>query len=281
MTKYILLILFSCSVIYGQAGMPDTLLNKWDPDGVLALNLSQISLSNWSQGGENAITWTAIGNFGYNFIGTNWTSLNNLKITYGRSKLGDEEFRVNDNELYLENVIVKKISWPVDPFFSNTVRTAISAGYKYEDSTKTKVADFFDPGYVTQAIGFTYMRSAAINTRLGIALQETFTKNFPQYSDDPETLDEIEDFKLETGLESVTNVSLTLDDDLLYKSLLRLFTRFDAMDVWDVRFDNTLTAQINKFINVNLNVLVIYEKSQTAKTQLKEALQLGIVYTLF
>lgn len=279
MTKYIILFLLSLSLLYGQT--PDTLLNQWDPDGVLALNLSQISLSNWSQGGENAITWTIMGNFGYNFIGTNWTSLNNLKITYGRSKLGDEEFRVNDNELYLENVIVKRIKWPVDPFFSNTVRTAISAGYIYDDTAKTKVADFFDPGYVTQAIGFTYMNSEVVNTRLGVALQEIFTSNFPQYSDDPETLDEIEDFKLETGLESVTNVTLTLDDNLQYKSLLRLFTRFDAMDVWDVRFDNTVTAQVNKYLNVNLNVLVIYDKSQTAKTQLKEALQLGIVYTLF
>ncbi|HEX3072180.1 MAG TPA: DUF3078 domain-containing protein, partial [Ignavibacteriales bacterium] len=83
MTKYIILFLFSCSLLRAQAAVPDTLLNKWDPDGVLALNLSQISLSNWSQGGENAITWTFIGNFGYNFIGTSWTSLNNLKITYG------------------------------------------------------------------------------------------------------------------------------------------------------------------------------------------------------
>jgi hypothetical protein len=208
MTKYILFLLLASSLLYGQTTPPDTLLNKWDPDGVLAFNLSQISLSNWTQGGEDAVTWTFVGNFGYNFIGTNWTSLNNLKLTYGRTKLGSDEFRTNDNEFYLEDVIVKKIGWPVDPFFSNTVRTAITAGYKYDDTSKTKIADFFDPGYVTQAIGFTYMRSKEINTRLGVALQETFTSNFPQYSDDPETLDEVEDFKLETGLESVTNVCL-------------------------------------------------------------------------
>jgi hypothetical protein len=70
-------------------------------------------------------------------------------------------------------------------------------------------------------------------------------------------------------------------DNMLYKSKLRLFTRFDQLDVWDVRFDNTISAQVNKYIVVNLNVLVVYEKSQSLRTQVKEALQLGVTLNLF
>jgi hypothetical protein len=52
-------------------------------------------------------------------------------------------------------------------------------------------------------------------------------------------------------------------------------------DEWDVRWDNIITAQVTKLINVNLNVLLIYDTDQIARTQLKEALQIGITYALF
>jgi len=60
-----------------------------------------------------------------------------------------------------------------------------------------------------------------------------------------------------------------------------LFGRFEDMSVWDVRWDNTVTAKINDYFNVNINVLLIYDVDETLKTQLKEALQLGISYSLF
>ena len=66
-----------------------------------------------------------------------------------------------------------------------------------------------------------------------------------------------------------------------YSSFLRLFTRFNSLDVWDVRWDNIISAKVNDYINVNFAVTVIHEISQTRKTQLREALQLGFSYSLF
>jgi hypothetical protein len=53
------------------------------------------------------------------------------------------------------------------------------------------------------------------------------------------------------------------------------------LSVWDVRWDNLITAKVNDYVSVNLNVLVIYDVNESLKTQIKEALQLGISYTLF
>jgi hypothetical protein len=66
-----------------------------------------------------------------------------------------------------------------------------------------------------------------------------------------------------------------------YYTYLRLFGRFEDISVWDVRWDNILVAKINDYFNVNFNLLLIYDVDETLKTQLKEALQLGISYTLF
>jgi len=254
--------------------------DKWIPTVVLGLNISQIALSNWTQGGENSVSWTFITNAGLSYPGKEWAFRNNLKLAYGRTKLGSEDFRTNDNELYLESVLSKKVGWVVDPYLSNTLRTALTAGYSYDSVPPVKIANFFDPGYITQSIGFTYDRLKGFNTRLGIAIQEVFTNKHTHYSDDTET-QEIEKFKLETGMETVTNGEYSFAENMLAKSTLRLFTRFESLDVWDVRWDNVITAKVNNFLNVNFTLLLIYEKQQSVKTQLKESLQLGFTYTLF
>ncbi len=254
--------------------------STWTFSGVTGLNITQIALNNWTSGGDNAIAWIISGNFGAIYKSGNWKLDNNLKLAYGRTKLGSDEYRTNDNEFYLEDILSYDVKWAVSPFFSNTVHSTISNGFNYKVIPAVKIASFFDPGYVTQSLGFTYDKLANIKTRLGVALQEIFTKEFTGYSDDEKTT-EIEKFKLETGIESVTESDFTIDDNVLLNSKLRLFSRFKTLDVWDIRWDNTITAKISKFFNVNLNILVLYEKALSPKTQLKEALQFGISYILF
>jgi hypothetical protein len=276
-TVIFILVLFS-QVISAQ--QDTVILDKWTPSVILGLNVSQIALSNWTQGGDNSISWTFITNAGLNYPGTDWSMRNNLKLAYGRTKLGDEDFRTNDNELYLESVLSKNVGWVVDPYISNTFRTAIAAGYSYDSVPFVKIANFFDPGYITQSLGFTYEQLKGFNTRLGVAIQEVITNKYTHYSDDVET-EEIEKFKLETGIESVTNAEYPIAENLFAKSALRLFSRFESFDVWDVRWDNIITAKINSFLNVNFTVLLIYEKQQSVKTQVKQTLQLGFTYTLY
>lgn len=273
----IVLLLLWSSVIFAEG---DSLNGKWKPDGVGGINLSQIAFTNWAKGGENSLSWIFFSNVGLSYEATHYKLKNNFKFAYGRTKLGDAAYRTNDNEVYLENVLAYNVGWAVDPFISNTFRTNVSAGYDYKTTLSPKVSDFFDPAYITQAIGFEYGKSKQFVTRLGLAFQETFANKFRSYSDDPDT-PELEAFKFETGLESVTSTEFLIDDNLLYTGKLRLFSRFDRLAVWDVRWDHLITAKINSYLNVNFGVLVLYEKDQSPKTQLKEALQVGFTYNLF
>ncbi|NWF89806.1 MAG: DUF3078 domain-containing protein [Ignavibacteriaceae bacterium] len=254
---------------------------KWSYSGVAGLNISQIALENWTQGGDNALAFTLLGNFGAKFIDSPWTFNNGLKLAFGRTKLGEDEFRTNDNEFFLESILSYAFGWALDPYFSNSVRTVLSKGYDYKINPAIQTSQFFDPGYITQSIGFMYNKLPNFTTRIGLGFQETITSKFPFYSDDPETPSELEKFKFDTGIESVTEGAVKIEENVLYGSKLRLFSSFNELDVWDVRWDNLITAQISKYFNVNFNVLLIYEKKQSLKTQLKEALQFGITYSLF
>lgn len=262
--------------------MSDSLAqSNWFYSGVAGLNISQIALDNWTQGGDNALAFTLLGNFGAKYVDSPWTFNNALKLAFGRTKLGEDEFRTNDNEFYLESILSYSFGWALDPYFSNTVRTVISKGFDYKATpAPIQTSQFFDPGYITQSFGFLYNKIPNFTTRIGIGFQETVTNKFPSYSDDPKTT-KVEKFKFDTGIESVSEVLYNIEENVLYGSKLRLFSRFNEIDVWDVRWDNLVTAQISKYFNVNFNVLLIYEKKQSPKTQLKEALQLGVTYTLF
>jgi len=274
--KKILFILLFTVICFAQDTSKVVITSKAN----VGINISQISFTNWAQGGENSFTWTLLGNYSITTKSEKWTTKNTFKFAFGRTKLGAQDFRTNDNEFFIETLISKNVGWAVDPFFSNSIRSPITTGYSYKTKVPERIADFFDPGYVTQSLGFTYDKVKGIKSRLGIALQEIFTNRQRKFSDNPATKDRVEAFKLETGIESVTSSEFKLMENINYKGSIRLFSKFENMKYWDVRWDNLITAKVNDYVNVNFNLLVVYERKQTLKTQIKEALQLGIIYNL-
>ena len=277
MKKTYLIILLAALSLYAQE--KDSTFYKWTPSLITGVNISQISFKDWSQGGENAITWTLTGDFQLIYKTEDWRFKNQLKAAYGRTKLGSAIYKTNANEIYLEDVVSRRIGWAVNPFISNTVRTQIAKGYNYDTDPVQEIADLFDPGYITQSIGFTYDQSGMITSRIGLAFQEVITNKYTHYTDDPET-PEIETFKFETGIESVTDTKIVVAENVEWQSKLRLFSRFETLDVWDVRWDNTVIASVNSWLKVNFAFLLVYEKAQSLKTQMKQALQIGIVYNI-
>ncbi|MFA7288555.1 MAG: DUF3078 domain-containing protein [Melioribacteraceae bacterium] len=278
MKKPFLILLFFATLIYAQT--PDSTKSSWNPSLITGVNISQVAFSNWAKGGDNAIAWTFLGDGKLMRDFDSLTFRSNLKLSYGRTKIGGGDYRTTDNDLYWEKVLSLKVGWAIDPYVSNLIRTAVSTGYDYKATPSQKIADFFDPGYVTQSVGFAYDKLSFFRTRLGIAFQETFTNKYRSYSDDSDTKDKQEAFKFETGLESITDGEIKIDDNVVYKSKLRLFTRFEHPDTWDILFDNVISAKVNSWLSVNFTYLVVYEKAQSPYTQIKQTLQMGIVYTI-
>lgn len=279
--KYIFIFLIIAGSIFAQDKKEEIKQNTWLPTGVASFNISQVSLSNWAKGGENSLAFGLIGNFGLKYYSNPWKFNNTLKISFGKTKIGDQEFRTADNEIYMQNMLSYTFGWVVDPYVSNVFRTVIANGFDYSTDPILQTAAFFDPGYFQQGLGFTYQQFPNWNFRAGLGFKETITSKFNKYSDNPDTPQEIEKFKFETGIEAGIIGKAQLAENILFTTDLGLFSAFEELSVWDVRWDNTLTAKISNLFNVNFNVVVLYDKDQTLKTQLKEALQVGITYTLF
>ncbi|MBR9974486.1 MAG: DUF3078 domain-containing protein [Bacteroidetes bacterium] len=257
----------------------------WNKTLVAGLNLNQVSLHNWTQGGENTLAWTFLTNGFFAYKQPDWIWKNVLKITYGRTKLGDAEYEKTEDELFWESLHSRDIGWKIDPYVANQLRTQFAPGYKMRKNEETgldekvQTSGLWDPGYLIQSAGFTYAEGQMFFTRLGVAFKETFSSEYG-YADDPDTDGEIETFRFQTGVESATGLKITVMENVLYTSQLNLFSAFDQLDVWDVRWDNTFSAEVNSYINVSLNVLLVHDISQTYRTQIKQALALGLHVSL-
>jgi len=274
------LIVFGIATASAQQDTAKAPVYGWQHSIVSALNLTQVAFTDWAAGGENALAWklSLDGKSVQDKEKTNWA--NSYKFAFGQTRVGDQGIRKTDDEISLESVITYKLGIHINPYAAATFKSQFAKGYKYPDaSSKIAVSKFFDPAYLTQSIGVEYQPQKEIKTRLGSALREVVTSEFTGYADDPKTA-EIEKSRVEGGLESVTDVEWKLEENLLFTSKLELFAPFNRFDEVVVRSDNTLAAQVNKYINVNLNVQLLNDKIISPRTQIKEALSIGLTYTL-
>lgn len=253
----------------------------WDEELVASFNLTQAGFDNWAQGGENMLGWQVGLNGKFTHVGMRHEWANTGKLAYGMQKVGDEESRKSVDEMKIESVYTYKAGFFVDLYVAATGQTQFTRGYEYDDSTKTGVSGFLDPGYFTQSVGVSRSYKDIVKSRLGFAVKETVTDEFAiPYSDDPETEDEIEDMRVETGMESVTDLSLSLGENLLFTSKVELFSNIEASNEIDVNWDNLLTAKVHEYVSVNLNVQILYDRDVSKKRQMKQSLSLGLNFAI-
>lgn len=265
------------SMLFAQT---DSVKSEWTHTLVSGLTVTQMSYTNWTQGGENALAYTLTidGKSVRDVTLTNWS--NSYKIAYGQTRLGSKGLRKTDDKLELESVLTYKMGTHVNPYASATFKSQFADGFKYDDvaGTKAQTSAGFDPIYMTQAVGVGYQPIPQVKTRLGAALREVLSDKY-NYADDPKTAT-IETSKVEGGLESVTDASWQFEENILFTSKLEMFAPFNNIDVVIVRMDNTLAAKVSKYISVNLNIQLINDANINARTQVKQSLAMGLTYTL-
>lgn len=260
-----------------QPKMADTL---WKHTMIISANITQISFTDWAQGGENALAYALFleGKSTYAVDAIEW--VNSYKFGYGQAKLGTQDIRKTDDKIDLESVLTYKMGTYINPFASASLKTQFAEGVLIDAAGRPiPVSNFFDPAYITQTAGVGYQPIPQVKTRLGAALREIITKTYNNYSDDPTTT-QVEKTKIDGGLESVTEVGWTVMENIVLNAKLEIFAPLKNFNRMTVRSDNTLSAKVNKYISMNLNVQFINEPEVLARTQIKQTLALGFSYTL-
>lgn len=260
---------------------PAAPVSPWKNQVVASANFASSYFHDWSQGGEDNLAWNFKVDAKAERDGADWNWANAGKVEFGQIKQGDFAPRKSADEFKLETILTRKLTTMLNPFASASAKSQFAFGYKYpkDGGAREAVSDWLDPAYFTQTLGLGYKPAPFFRTRLGAAVQETWTNGFRQYSDDTTTAGR-ERWKIEPGAEWVTTYDHTLFQSLVLKSELGVFANFKGMDEVDAAWTSSVAWQFTRWVNLNLAGEARRDLNQFDGWQWKHVLSLGLTANL-
>ncbi|MCF2506498.1 DUF3078 domain-containing protein [Dyadobacter sp. CY107] len=255
------------------------------------INLNQGSFSsNWTGGGVNSV---ALGLFfnalNEKIVGKNaWR--NDFQSQYGIVRNKGQQSRKNVDRIFFDTKYNRSIGATWSLFANLNFLSQFGDGYNYSaapDSTdvKRKVSGIFSPAYVTEAIGIEYRPApyffidfAPGALRQTIVLDKNLYVNTPNQNNYGVPIGKR--VRTEAALiQIVANFDKDIAKDVNLKFRYLMFASFKHPGNIDNRLDAMLTAKINKYVNVNLGAIMVYDDDQSDKVQFAQALSIGFLYS--
>lgn len=275
----------------------------WDYGGKFGLNISQVSLSNWSAGGQSSMAITGTLALQASYKQGNGLFENFFDIAYGTMKQGEENWWKTDDKIDFTSKYGYKIKKNLYVAALVNFKTQMDEGYNYPDDS-TLVSKFMAPGYFLGAIGLEYKPNkkfslyvSPITSKYTIVLDEGLA-NFGAYGLPGAEYDEngvfIKDGDKTRGefgayIRTVYKQNIMKNVDLETK--LELFTNYvENPQNIDVNWEVLLAMKVNKFITASISTQLVYDDDVDIllgtddngdaivgpRVQFKEVLQVGL-----
>jgi len=286
---------------------------SWKHGGFTSLSFTQVSLSNWAAGGEEAYSGVVMINLFANYAKDKTVWDNSLDLGYGLIKSGEAKARKNEDKIDLNSKYGYKAFGNF--FYSGLVnfRSQFTSGYNYPDDS-TVVSKFAAPAYLTVALGLDYKPneffSAFISPATGKFTFVTDQKlaDAGAYGVDPAVYDALgnktadgKTLRKEFGAYFRAKFQKDLATNFNLSTTLALFDNYTDKDAdnrtnVDVNWEAMLTMKAGKLFTVSLFTNLIYDHNiklpdyetvngvktpkgtSGPKTQFKEVFGIGISY---
>ena len=296
----LLLILSISNISFGQ-DEADT-LKPWTVGGLLSLNLSQASFSNWASGGQNSISGNLL------FLGRAdlkkdkyyWN--NAMLLGLGYSRLSELTTKTNDNleinSLFGKNAFAK--NWYYSAIMN--FKTQFANGYKDGSSDSTLLSGFMAPGYLNLGLGLNYnlndvfsVNIAPANAKM-IFVQDQILANRGEYGVTPAVYDENgnlvsagENMNFKFGMYIRTAYNYEIFKNVNLLTTLDLFSNYlEKPENIDVNWTVLLGFKVNDWLTASINTTLIYDADVTFEdsegqiygpaVQFKEIFNIGLAF---
>ncbi len=249
----------SSFLLMGQA--PADTVKYWKVSGKSSLNFSQVSLTNWSEGGDGSVAGAFLFGITANKLKGRNSWDNNFAFEYGMTKNNSESLRKSVDQIYLSSKYGYEIGkpWYLSALFD--FKTQSGKGFNYPN-TDIYISRFFAPAYMNFALGFDFKPNAdfslmvsPVSTKFTFVLDD-FLASTGSFGVDPGNR-----FRAELGAYlKMTYIKKTLVKNVDFQTRLDLFSNYlkspQNIDVnWDVKFD----MKINEWLSANLGTTLKYD----------------------
>ena len=282
---------FIFSLVYAQE--QDT-VKHYKYGGFSSLTFNQVSLTNWSAGGENALSTTAIVNLFCNYKKDKIAWDNTLDLGYGFLKSGSAKLRKNEDKIELNSKFGYEAFHKV--YYSALVnfRSQFKEGFNYPNDS-VRVSKFMAPAYLSIGLGMDYKPTDYFSVYLSPAtgrftfVTDQVLANVGAYGVDPAIFEngvmvkKGKNLRSEFGASLSTRIQKDIFKDVNFASKLVLFNNYTDKDEAnrkniDVNWEIAINIKAGKYLTTSIMTNLIYDQNVIARTQFKEVLGLGLSY---
>ncbi|MEZ4944828.1 MAG: DUF3078 domain-containing protein [Cyclobacteriaceae bacterium] len=265
----------------------------WKKNFKAGLNLNQSSFStNWKAGGVNSFGFNAFLNTKINYKKEKKSWTNEVDLLYGMVNNDGQGFRKTLDRIYLDTKYGYDFNENWGLFTALNFSSQFAEGFKYEEDVNgveqgRLISNFLAPAFITGSLGFEYSPDESFKLRLApIASRLTIVQNSRRYL----AVDSVAPYGVKVGetlrvealaFQMLAEYNKDIAENLNLKWRYLFFANYQTLEAKtiDHRLDMNITAQVNKFINVSLGGILLYDFDQDSGVQLSQAFSLGFLYT--
>ncbi|MCF8228850.1 MAG: DUF3078 domain-containing protein [Bacteroidales bacterium] len=287
--KKIVILLISMTLISVTALSQQSKDTAWKFAGETSINFSQVSLINWSAGGESSISGNGFFNIAAIYKKNKSVWENKLELAYGMMKQGEEDVRKTNDKLFISTSYGYKAAknWYYNAYLS--FKTQFADGFDYSNDTSVFISTFMSPAYLLGAIGMDYKPNDFFSLGLlPISGRLTIVNDDSLSAKGAFGVDSGDKTRLEFGGTVNLNFKKEIMKNVEFATALQLFSNYlDHPQNIDVNWEVFINMKINEFLAANINTNLIYDDDINItdkdgnvgpRTQFKEVFGIGLTY---
>jgi len=269
-----------------------TAAGAWKTLVEAGLAVTQASYSdNWAGGEVGSLIWAAnLHGAAEKQLNAKMRSENDLKLQFGQTHSQSQETKnwaapvKSSDKIRFDSILKFTLQVWVDPYVAGTFES------QFYDASYPPIKRHINPIDLTESAGISRtlydLESGKATTRLGFGLRQKFTKVIDDSLAETTKMESTNDGGLEWVTDWVAKVSKTMTYTTkltLFKALF--FSEADQLkglpheNYWkqvDLNWDNILTANVTKIVQVSLAWQLLYDKEVSLGGRFKETLALGV-----
>jgi hypothetical protein len=265
----------------------DAKVNYWKTKTAVGVNVNQAAFSdNWKGGGVNSLAITGLVNYKAEYSKENYSYVSELILEYGKVKNKNQLQKKTTDRIFWDHKAAIQLSKNWYFFGSINFQSQFDNGFSYPkdaqgNEVENLISKFMAPGYLTESVGFEYKPNKFFSTRIGTGTaRQTFVLDTTLYKTNPNNFGVIngKNFRNELAFQIVTSYEKEVVQNVMLKTRYNMFIPYDNFGHIDHRFDINVVAKINRFMNVSLTGVGLYDRDTDSKLQGSQTLAMGLTF---
>jgi hypothetical protein len=246
----------------------------WEKGGLVNINYTQVSLTNWAAGGQNSISLAGFSSLFANYKMGKSTWDNSLVMQFGQVMQGKGDFIKSDDRIQFTSKYGRKAG--KDWYYAALLdfQTQFTVGYSEPNKSSTTISDFMAPAYFLGALGMDYkpttnftVFTAPVTAKLTVVNDDDLAKAGAFGVEGQErdengivTNESFDNTRLEIGGYLRIMYKRKIMENISYQTNLGLFSNYanNPTNI-DVNWDNILNMKVNKYISASITTSLIYD----------------------